>query len=80
VSVEIEDTGVGISAEEIGRIFEAGFTTKDARIGMGLGLPIVRQVVDRHGGRVEVRSTPGTGSSFTVTLPVKLPAGSLEPP
>ncbi|MEX2285140.1 MAG: ATP-binding protein [Gemmatimonadota bacterium] len=74
VAVEIEDTGSGIPPENLNRIFEPGFTTKDGRIGMGLGLLIVRQVVERHGGRIAVRSQLGTGSCFTVQLPLQLPS------
>jgi two-component system, NtrC family, sensor kinase len=74
VTVEIEDTGSGVPAENLNRIFEPGFTTKNGRIGMGLGLLIVRQIVERHGGRITVRSQPGNGSVFTVQLPLQLPA------
>lgn len=72
VLVEVEDTGVGIEPGSVSQIFEPGFTTKGARVGMGLGLLIVRQVVDRHGGDISVRSVPGTGTTFTVRLPVRL--------
>jgi two-component sensor histidine kinase len=73
VSVAIEDSGVGIPEKDVQRIFEAGFTTKDARKGMGLGLLISRQIAHQHGGRIDVRSRPGEGSTFTVTLPVRPP-------
>jgi two-component system NtrC family sensor kinase len=69
VMVEIEDTGAGIPVEHVARIFEPGFTTKGARVGMGLGLLITQQIVDQHGGRIAVRSTPGVGTTFTVHLP-----------
>jgi len=68
VLVEVEDTGVGIEPDTLQRIFEPGFTRKGGRIGMGLGLLIVRQIVDRHHGEIAVRSTPGTGTVFTVRL------------
>ena len=71
--VEIKDTGTGIPAENLRHIFQPGFTTKDGRIGMGLGLLIVHQIIERHGGQITVRSTPGTGTTFTVTLPQQLP-------
>ena len=74
VSVEIEDTGVGIPAENLTRIFDPGFTTKGTRMGMGMGLLITSQIVDRHGGRIAVESEPGKGTVFTVHLPVRLPA------
>ena len=76
VVVEIEDTGSGIKPENLNRIFEPGFTTKDGRIGMGLGLLIARQIVERHGGRIAVRSQLGTGTCFTVQLPLQLPANT----
>lgn len=68
VLIEIEDNGVGISADTLQRIFEPGFTRKEGRIGMGLGLLIVRQIVDRHHGAIDVRSTPGVGTVFTVRI------------
>lgn len=73
--VEIEDTGCGIEAHHLERIFEPGFTTRGGRVGMGMGLLIARQVVDRHNGRIGVRSEPGHGSMFTVELPYRLNAG-----
>jgi two-component system, NtrC family, sensor kinase len=72
VTVEVEDTGSGIPAQNLGRIFEPGFTTKGGRIGMGLGLLIVRQIIERHGGRITVQSEPGQGTRFTVQLPVNM--------
>lgn len=74
VRVEVEDTGSGIAPENLERIFEPGFTTKGARVGMGLGLLMARQIVDRHGGSIHVRSTPGEGSTFSVRLPLALAA------
>ena len=73
VEVEIRDTGSGIPEEHLERIFEPGFSTKGSRVGMGLGLLITRQVVDRHGGEIEVESEVGEGTAFTVRLPVRLP-------
>jgi len=72
IAVEIEDDGNGIAPENLDRIFEPGFTTRGSRIGMGMGLAIARQIVDRHTGRITVRSTPGVGTAFTVWLPVRL--------
>jgi signal transduction histidine kinase len=71
VAVEIIDTGTGIDPELLDRIFEPGFTTKGERSGMGLGLDICRRIIEEQGGTIEVRSTPGTGSTFTVMLPVR---------
>jgi two-component system NtrC family sensor kinase len=73
VRIQIEDTGAGIKGENLWRIFEPGFTTKDGRIGMGLGLLIVDQIIQRHHGRISVTSQVGVGSTFTVELPIELP-------
>ncbi|HKJ91559.1 MAG TPA: ATP-binding protein [Longimicrobiales bacterium] len=72
--VQVEDTGVGISGPNLKYIFEPGFTTKGHRVGMGMGLLIVRQIIDRHGGRITVDSEPGRGTTFTISLPLRLPA------
>jgi PAS domain S-box-containing protein len=69
VLVEVADDGVGIDAESLGRIFEPFFTTKPDSRGTGLGLTVVQGIVDRHGGRVRVRSEPGAGTTFSVWLP-----------
>jgi two-component system, NtrC family, sensor kinase len=73
VVVRLSDTGPGIPASHIKRIFEPGFTTKDGRIGMGLGLLIVSQIVERHGGSIQAESEPGAGTTFVVELPLQLP-------
>jgi two-component system NtrC family sensor kinase len=75
VRIDVEDTGCGIAPEHVERIFEPGFTTRGGRVGMGMGLLISRQVVDRHGGRIGVVSEPGRGSTFTVELPYRLQNG-----
>lgn len=80
--LEVEDTGIGISKTQLGRLFSAfsqGDSTMSRRFGgSGLGLAICKSLVSRMGGRVDVRSEPGQGSCFTVTLPlseaVKAPA------
>lgn len=66
--VDVADDGPGVPAELSDRIFDPFFTTKPE--GSGLGLPIVRKIVDAHDGRIDVTSTPGTGTRFRVTLPV----------
>ena len=67
--VEISDTGMGIPEELLPRIFDPWITTKPAGQGTGLGLSIARGVVTGHGGRIDVRSTPGVGTTFTIDLP-----------
>jgi PAS domain S-box-containing protein len=68
--VEIEDNGAGILPEHMNRLFEPFFTTKAAGVGTGLGLSIAYGIVRGHGGRIEVRSQAGAGSTFRVVLPV----------
>lgn len=80
VVVEIEDTGVGIAPEHLDRIFDPGFTTKGSRVGMGLGLLISHQIVERHGGHIDVRSEVGRGSVFRVWLPLRLARTAAAPP
>jgi signal transduction histidine kinase len=70
VRVAVRDTGVGIPEEEMEKIFEPFFTTKEAGEGTGLGLSVVYSIIEHHGGRVEVTSQPGQGSTFRVFLPV----------
>ncbi|QSI77175.1 ATP-binding response regulator [Niveibacterium microcysteis] len=66
----VSDDGVGMPPALLGQIFEPFFTTKAGRGGTGLGLDIVRSIVEKTlGGQISVRSEPGTGSSFAVTLP-----------
>jgi signal transduction histidine kinase len=65
--VELEDTGPGIPEEVQARMFEPFFTTKAA--GTGLGLAVVRRIVEGHGGALSVRSGPGLGTVFRLSLP-----------
>jgi signal transduction histidine kinase len=67
VHLSVADNGCGIAPENLSRIFEPLFTTKN--FGVGLGLPLVKQIVEFHGGSVAVTSAPGEGSTFTITLP-----------
>ena len=78
VTVTIRDDGVGMAPEVVGRIFDPFFTTKDVGSGTGLGLAISHGVVAAHGGRIEVESAPGKGSTFRVVLPVGTTAVSLD--
>jgi len=72
ISIEITDTGVGMPAETKQRIFEPFFTTKEIGEGTGLGLSIVFGIIEKHKGTIDVQSTPGKGTTFTVTLPKTL--------
>lgn len=67
--VRIRDSGCGIPEDIRDRIFQPFFTTKPAGEGSGLGLDIVRKILDKHGGSIRVESTVGRGSTFEVTLP-----------
>lgn len=80
--VEVADRGVGVSPADQVRIFERFYRAPSAshRPGFGLGLPIVRELVHAHGGRVEMTSTPGVGSTFRVSLPRVNPAPSVTGP
>ena len=70
VLVQVIDTGIGIPPENMTRIFDPFFTTKDVGRGTGLGLAVCYGILSDHGGRLDVRSTVGTGTTFTITLPV----------
>ena len=67
VKLTFSDQGRGISPDDIGKIFQPYFTTKD--VGIGLGLAITERIIKEHGGRIEVESTVGTGTTITVSLP-----------
>jgi signal transduction histidine kinase len=67
VEINVEDTGVGIPPEHLGRIFDLYFTTKER--GSGIGLSMVYRIVQLHGGEVEVQSTPGRGTRFRLIFP-----------
>jgi signal transduction histidine kinase len=68
VAIEVEDGGAGIPPEVIERIFDPFFSTKDG--GTGLGLSLTHKIIEDHGGAIDVRSTPGVGTTFRVVLPV----------
>ncbi|HEY9721034.1 MAG TPA: ATP-binding protein [Oscillatoriaceae cyanobacterium] len=71
VTLRISDTGTGIEADVLPRIFEPYFSTKSAADGTGLGLPITKRIVEKHGGRLEVESAPEVGTTFTIVLPIE---------
>ncbi|MBN2575361.1 MAG: hypothetical protein JXP73_12430 [Deltaproteobacteria bacterium] len=72
LEVRFRDDGVGIPPVELRNLFIPFFTTKEK--GTGLGLPISQRIIENHGGTIEVRSQPGSGSTFTVLLPVEADA------
>jgi signal transduction histidine kinase len=70
--VSVRDRGIGVAPEDAERIFQRYEQAVSARAygGMGLGLYIVRQIVEAHGGTIRLESEPGSGSTFTVDLPI----------
>jgi signal transduction histidine kinase len=69
VLLEISDTGIGIPSENLTKIFDPFFTTKEIGQGTGLGLAVCYGIVTEHGGRLDVQSTVGVGTTFTISLP-----------
>jgi two-component system NtrC family sensor kinase len=70
VMVSVSDNGPGISPEQLKRIFDPFFTTKPVGEGTGLGLSISHGIIERHGGKIEVESATGKGTTFTISLPI----------
>jgi two-component system NtrC family sensor kinase len=79
VTIDVEDTGVGISEENMKKIFTPFFTTKPIGKGTGLGLAIIYGIVKMHRGQIGVKSEVGKGTTFTITLQEKLPATAEQP-
>jgi signal transduction histidine kinase len=73
VTISVIDTGVGIASTDQARIFEEFEQARDGKTeeGTGLGLTLTKRLVELHGGRIWVESTPGKGSTFTFTLPIR---------
>jgi two-component system, NtrC family, sensor kinase len=80
VRVEIMDSGPGMDPETLGNLFRPFFTTKPPDKGIGLGLALAKHIVERHRGTIQVESTLGQGSRFSVILPVSGPAGESATP
>jgi signal transduction histidine kinase/ligand-binding sensor domain-containing protein/DNA-binding response OmpR family regulator len=76
--IEVTDDGVGIRQEDIERIFEPFFQSQGNKPGTGIGLNIVKRIVDLHHGTIGVQSVVGQGSTFTITLPAVQPLGTQE--
>jgi len=68
VRIDISDTGVGISKENLSKLFTPFFTTKEKGKGVGLGLPVVHGIIEQHKGKIEVNSEPDVGTTFTIYL------------
>jgi len=77
VRISVHDTGCGIPGENMDKLFTPFFTTRDEVKGVGLGLAVSYGIIERHGGRIEVESEVGKGSTFTVFLPAY--KGEMEP-
>lgn len=74
VTISVQDRGAGIEEDLMDQLFKPFFTTRHS--GTGLGLPITRGIVERHGGRVTVESRPGEGALFTLVIPIEEPTGA----
>ena len=68
IRISVRDTGCGIAAEDLIKIFDPFYTTRET--GTGLGLAITHGIIEQHGGKINVDSTPGKGSVFTIFLPL----------
>ena len=83
ITVKVKDTGVGIAPEDLDKVFEkfrqVGDTLTDKPKGTGLGLPICKEIIEHHGGRIWVESAPGIGSTFIFTLPAMLAQAAPAP-
>jgi len=78
ILVEVSDNGAGIPAENIAKIFEPFFTTKEVGKGTGLGLAVCYGILTEHGGSLDVQSTVGVGTTFTISLPAIIPDGEQD--
>ncbi len=71
IQIEVRDDGVGMPPDVLSKMFEPFFTTKEHGRGLGLGLAISRNIVERHAGKIIVTSEPGHGTAFLITLPIQ---------
>jgi len=70
VCISLSDTGRGITDDKVGQLFDFAFATKGSRVGVGMGLPSVYSIVDRHGGEISVSSEVNKGTEFRIRLPL----------
>jgi signal transduction histidine kinase len=82
VRIAVRDQGIGMDQKEVKQVFQKFYRTKKAEesgeAGTGIGLSIVQQIVEQHGGQIEVTSQPGAGSCFTLVLPVSAPVAGAD--
>jgi signal transduction histidine kinase len=83
VAITISDTGKGIPQDKLDTIFEPFFSTKGSK-GTGLGLPVMKKIIEEHGGKVELASEVDKGTTFRITLPTGMhdatgPVSSAQP-
>lgn len=71
IELEVVDTGEGVDEEDLGRIFDPFYSSRAASLHAGLGLPVARGIIKEHGGSIRVRSAPGSGTTFSVSLPLQ---------
>jgi len=75
IRIAVQDQGIGMDQKEVKQIFQKFYRTKKAEesgeAGTGIGLSIVQQIVEQHGGRIDVTSQPGAGSCFTLVMPAR---------
>jgi two-component system, NtrC family, sensor kinase len=69
--ITIADTGCGIASEDLDRVFDPFYTTKPLGRGTGLGLPVCKEIIQRTGGTLQIMSTPGAGTTVTITIPLQ---------
>jgi signal transduction histidine kinase len=78
IAIHFQDTGSGLTPEELGQIFQPFYSTKDGTQGLGLGLPICRKILERYAGQLIVESQPGQGTRVTILLPNTGQGGHLD--
>jgi signal transduction histidine kinase len=75
IKIEISDTGIGITKDDLNKIFDEFYRSKNAKAvelhGTGLGLPIVKNLIERYGGSIEIQSEIGEGTTVTVSFPIE---------